>query len=798
LPSRPATHPQSYRAPQVKPWWNAAAAAARIALLVYVVCTAVVVKLHWTGTGLDPSWAVGLNYLHNAGFRHGRDIAFTYGPLSFLTLPMDFGNNLLLGALFQTAAWVAFSVLVVWLVYARRLGLASLALFAFLFYLGIQTFHIFGYAGPDIFLAYLAALLLGGALEGRRWYLWYSAAVLAGVLLALIKWSSGLQALSAALAFPVALGVFDRRRALQAACAGILGAPLAFTAAYLLYNPSFADMIRYVRAGLELSAGHSAAQSSGGQNRDLIAALLIAGVYMGLLAGLYLTRQRSFVLGFALLPALFVEFKHSFIRYAGHVDIYFLFVPLTFGLVFLFTRFDRRSRWAVLALVPLLLAMRMRSEDHASWRHISGWPRGVANVKALRQVLHFDDTRSRLRTASAEALAADRLPAALLARLGDATVTAFPWEISYAAANRIRFVPFPIFSGFMAYTPYLDEWNASFFRDRTRAPQFILLEWMAIDGRNPLLDAPAMFTAMFQHYDFDSQYESRVLLKRRASARFTSLRLTHREEGRLGEPIRFRSFRAQPMIARVHVNYNLRGRALRFLFRIPEMRATHGGDSGAAAARISAEVAVDGVPLNFLPSNLAEAVELFRSGRVLQPADSLVISGPGASNFEPIIPVELYEYVEPVLTYPPSPVAPDLTQRRLRGAGEPSRIETLNYKGVTGIGPNEVIEVPDNSGYVQADGFAVDLLHNRLAESVWMRLDGRLYATTYGLDKAGVAALLGDSKYSRSGFSWVYPSWKLGTGTHTLSFVVVTADRTSYYEAPPLRFRVVRTASGGA
>jgi hypothetical protein len=762
----------------------------RVALVLYIVCSAAVLRLHPAGTGLDPSWAVALNYLHNAGFRHGRDIAFTYGPLAFLTLPMDFGSNLLAGALFQTTAWLVFSGVIAWLVYARNIRMLPLALFAFLLYLGLGTFHSVGYAGPDLFVAFLAVVLLGGSLEARHWYLYYAGAAFAAVLLALVKWSSGLQAFAAVLCFAVAMAIFDRRRAVRAGCIALAAALVAFPLAYLLYNPSVPDMLRYVRAGFELSAGHSAAQSSGGGMIHLVAALVIAVVYLGLLAWLYVEKQRSFVLGFALLPASFVEFKHSFIRYAGHIDIYFWFMPLVFGTVFLFTRFDRRSRWIVLALIPLILALRIRASNHVTWDYVRHAPAAVHNVSALRQLVRFGETRNDLRAASVASLETDRLPPELLARVGNATITVFPWEISYAAANSIHFVPFPIFSGFMAYTPFLDEWNALFLRDTRRAPAFVLVEWMSVDGRNPLLDGAATFTALFQHYEFDSQYTGRLLLRRRVTPRFTRPRLLRTEHVRLGDPIRFTPAHPHPMVARIRLDYNLRGRALRFLYRIPEVRATHASGTAAASARISTEVAPNGVPLNFLPANLNETAELFRSGTAAQRTDSLVIGGPGLPNFKSDVRVDFYDFPDGAIGYAPPLTPPDVTQLRRGGDAQPSRIETLNLQGVTGLAVNETVEVPRTAGYVQADGFAVDPGGADLARSVWINLDGKLLPADYGAEKPGVAALLGSNKYLRSGFSWTYPIWKLGSSPHIIQLVVISRDGTTAYEARPLRFRV--------
>ncbi len=46
------------------------------------------------GSGLDASWAVGLNEASNRHLVYGRDIVFTYGPLGFILFPLELGSNL--------------------------------------------------------------------------------------------------------------------------------------------------------------------------------------------------------------------------------------------------------------------------------------------------------------------------------------------------------------------------------------------------------------------------------------------------------------------------------------------------------------------------------------------------------------------------------------------------------------------------------------------------------------------------------------------------------------------------------
>src|SRR5271163_3428973 len=122
--------------------------AARIVLTLYSSLVLLPIHYHAAATGLDASWAVALNLLHVRGAIHGRDIAFTYGPLAYLALPMPMGSNLQQGLAFQTLCWVLFIGLLAWFAFVRRVPLPWLLLFTLVAVPGSGLLRNFGYAGP--------------------------------------------------------------------------------------------------------------------------------------------------------------------------------------------------------------------------------------------------------------------------------------------------------------------------------------------------------------------------------------------------------------------------------------------------------------------------------------------------------------------------------------------------------------------------------------------------------------------------------------------------------------------------
>ena len=70
-------------------------------LLVLIVLLSNPVRRYPVTSGVDASWAYGINDAHARGLIFGRDVLFTYGPLAWLAAPMDVGRNLAPAIAFQ-------------------------------------------------------------------------------------------------------------------------------------------------------------------------------------------------------------------------------------------------------------------------------------------------------------------------------------------------------------------------------------------------------------------------------------------------------------------------------------------------------------------------------------------------------------------------------------------------------------------------------------------------------------------------------------------------------------------------
>jgi hypothetical protein len=186
-------------------------------------------------------------------------------------------------------------------------------------------------------------------------------------------------------------------------------------------------LARYLRTGYELSSEHSTILSLPGSLTNLYLALTLLACYAVVVALLLWARNRALPLAIAMAGPLFLEFKHSFIREPGHLEILFLFLPLVAAVLVLFVKESGRTRGALIAAAVLFGSLSLYAQRP---RRIN-----LAGAKALREIFAWTELKGRLAGQNAANLAVDILPPELMARVGKSSISFFPWESSYAAAN---------------------------------------------------------------------------------------------------------------------------------------------------------------------------------------------------------------------------------------------------------------------------------------------------------------------------------------------------------------------------
>ncbi len=579
--------------------------------------------------GIDPGWQWAVNQAAQSGQIFGRDIVFTYGPLAFLAVPMDFSNNLVLGNIFLIIVQIAFAAALIGL-FLRTRSLVSLAAFAVLYLVADHQ----GLALEAFFLIVVALLALDAVASDRLLPV-ATASVLSGMLL-FTKITLGVGATVILLASLAVSKLLLKRSARFAV--GLIPLPLVIAAVALLSFDSPASFFNWLVLSADIISGYSSANSIIGASSELVAGASMVAAWM--LAMILIRSNRPlFVFMIVLTPLVLIQFRLGFVRQDTHQ---YHFVPFMLAVIALSILFSNRPRkiWvhlgayaAVLALGSSTLLVEPMKQGFVHSELMSGG-RGATAVASL---IHLDQTRRNLAILSERNLEALRLSDAWLPVLKDSKngVGTLPWEIQYSPANDLTWNPTPTLQIYSAYTRRLDDWTAAHYRGEN-APQFIINQFAAVGTRRQLFDAPATWRTLFVNYRLRSAvmgFEPLLLLERRTEEREFSYAEVQRDTIRL-EETGVEVPRSDALVfAEIDLRPNLVGRMQKSFFRVPLIFAIMTHASGHVSHfRLIPGTSDNGVLINRFPRD-------FRGYRRLwqdvpdDPVIRLALTGPGTAFF---------------------------------------------------------------------------------------------------------------------------------------------------------------------
>jgi hypothetical protein len=450
------------------------------------------------GIGADWEWVAGLSYAAEHGLRFGERIAWSYGPLGFLTTPygpvLYYGDILLLSWLF--AALVQLLLAGVLLVSLRRSFPPAVAVLVAVVVLALT---------PDRALALgfaLCALALTRDDEQPR----ERAAAFPFALGALTavgllgKLNQGVE-LAALAAVTLAATPSRARRRDVARFAGALLATAA--AGWLASGQTIADVWPYVRNGAQVIAGYAAAMGTTdpAHRWTYLGALAIVALALALAWGATRGARRQRRWGLLALCAVyaFFDFKEGFVRQApNHLEWFFG------DMLVLFAVLPARRAWRALPLASVAAGV-VALGAVLGFHELASTLNPYANVKAAAdqvRTLASPARQAALTSALRRGIALEYpVPPQLLAAIGRRTVMLWPdlfAEVAYAYGLDLR--PLPAFEPYAAYTPALDRLGARMLAS-SRAPDRIMRALaQPIDGRHPTFESPLATLAIFCRY----------------------------------------------------------------------------------------------------------------------------------------------------------------------------------------------------------------------------------------------------------------------------------------------------------
>jgi len=515
---------------------------------------------------LDPSWHAALEYATVHHWQFGTQIVFTFGPLGFLSTRTSLGH--LVGARIAFAFFWGALVALAATALARRLP--GWVRYAFLAWLVVFTLS----AGLDqtaLFVMAYGALLLLADNPKQRWQA--PLFVFAFIVLSLIK-ISFLTAALASLALVVVCWI--RQQKILKAIVLAVAAPAGFVACWMALGQAPSHLIPWFRDALELVAGYSAAMNLPPKTAVLWAALAALALFVGALIA-SIVRVRGGFLTWAcritLAEYVFFAWKGGLTRSGDwHTFVFLWFLPL--GIVFLFLKefssvptASHRGALEVTFAVSMMLCLVASSLQIPgfTWRQVAGWPPRVAhNAESIVAIFrgHADGLYAGCRDAK-------NVPMLQLDRakdlIGNQSVDMLNYLALAALINGMNYRPRPVFQGFVAYTPALQNLNAAYFRSAGR-PHFVLLCQQATDGRFPTLEDSAALNYVLNNY-VPVARDGRFLILQQRTSEDPAFQLVHEESLHFGEKFDLRPWGHGPLFMSVGIAPSLLGRAVTFLYQ---------------------------------------------------------------------------------------------------------------------------------------------------------------------------------------------------------------------------------------
>jgi hypothetical protein len=486
--------------------------------------------------GLDPSWVYAANWLPHSDYVYGRDFIFPYGPLGFVLVTQDIGPNFMLAIGFWLAVQLLLGALLLRF-YRNGLG-KDAVIFGFAFVAAASTGLWAEYHLIIITALCCVGALAGGTASGMRLFA-LAAGVLSGVGF-FVKLSVALSVVAILCIFTVSA---LRRKSPDRELSTLpwIGFFLIVLPLSWHFYPTAGDWTMWIREWLAIGSELNVAMALSGSNVAVALALFVLAM-----VSFTLLRQMHLGIALFLIAPLILAFRHGFSRQDGHMTAFFGTVAVTATVPLLFwsiqpsARFIRITAAAVAIGISLIAGIVYESLPPLS---VAAYIRNVTGVTGFKKVtscVRFGRTREELAIKSRTATVGSVLPSEWLLKLRnrEVWVDSLPWELSIIPANRLKWRPNPALQLFAAYTRELDLRTARHFASG-QAPNYIVAEHGAVDGRSMLFETPEVWRSILSRYRLEASDRPgrRLLLRRDPRGRLTTSRGIESRISRFNEEI---------------------------------------------------------------------------------------------------------------------------------------------------------------------------------------------------------------------------------------------------------------------
>lgn len=596
--------------------------------------------------GIDNSWRIALELLHQKNLVWGQDIIFTYGPLGRWLQRYIIGTNpvelLLVDTFFAINVacllysflpnplkiWHLFVYSFIWAVVNSMCGeWIHFTWFYILIYWGIRIIH---QPAPDFRLTgYL---------------------IIVCTINFFMKVNFGIIALG----FMISLLSFlflNKRISLPkySMLLGFLGFLLIIGAFWL-----HTDLIQYVISSVYIIDGYNESQAVFPENKLRIVLLSYGSFFLQILAViLYLIYNISFTRKpgiqqantlFTLFWTLFLSFivlKYAFTRADdGHITAFIKQSSLLLLLVVVWVRDEwLRKNFFILLFLNCGFYLLFYAPIYGKV------PVNYATI--FSQKLHFISHYLQKTATENYPEPEPTFPASIRQKISHQTTDVIPCDVSEVYFNGLNYNPRPTLQSYQSYNGYLDRKNREKYLSAS-APEWLIYRYDAIDGKYPLADETQTFLAILQRYRVIDQTRRYLFLKRQEQTRPLKMIRQKTVQLRMDEKLRLAGSDSLLHVLYAKPCYTVYGKLLNLFFQPPQLIMRLCAENNTTLSyRAVPKLLEKGLLINSRVDNLADANEFLATHRVKNKRltelcfHQTVRLAPG---FDPMIEITIYSY----------------------------------------------------------------------------------------------------------------------------------------------------------
>lgn len=454
--------------------------------------------------GLDPSWKFAMNYAFLHDFQFGKDIYFTFGPLSDFWFPTYFYSE----STYKIAIFLSFFLSFIIFLSLVFITKNTNLLVKIISFLAI----IIGLKVGDTFLWYIIPILFVQIvfLENVNKKLCFVLSIVLVFFLSfsvLIKFSHFPTAILAVLIIDIYFYIKNRTKI-------PLFTLLFFVFMIILFvisGQNITNFIAYFIGSFNTLSGYSESMQIFSSNKMIYIFLILNVLMLIILFKTIIIMNNIKTYIFLLISALilFMAFKNGFVRHDGHAVAAYSGLSFVFGLLLIYFSQTSIHKFK-LYLISILCLISVGTSYMVKIHYMSDNSDRKFGKVLFTDIIeikkNFLEISNLLNKSRIEQLNSNyKFSVENIKKQIDLTdikgsVDIYPWDQSFVIAHGLDYKPRPLLQSYSVYTPYLIEKNIEFLKSN-RAPDNILFTIKEIDNRAPFMMEGASWLEIMKRYD---------------------------------------------------------------------------------------------------------------------------------------------------------------------------------------------------------------------------------------------------------------------------------------------------------